>query len=240
LNQTDIERIDHYLMGRMSATERAQFERDMETNAQLAAAYRDVRDLQNAMAYEDVANSLRQIRSSGNQQAVRRTLPVRIIAVAASIAILMVVYFVIPDKSDAPSLYTEYFTPDPGLPTLMDVNQTEYAFYQGMVDYKAGNYAAAYERWHPLAQSGQYGDTLSFYLGMTQLGLKKTAEAKESLAKVTSEGPFGEKKSWYLALIAIEDKDLTTARRHLESLASGNGAYAARAQELVGKLGTEK
>jgi hypothetical protein len=221
-----LDQIDEYLMDRMSAEVRTQFETALVADPALANTVEELRQIKHAIGYQLYRR--------------RRKTMYLLAAIAACVLVCVGVFFMnSAEKPRGTKLYTEYYSQDPGLPTLMDSGTEEYVFYQGMVDYKSGNYRAALERWHSVDGSNQYADTLTFYMAMAHLGLNDLAQAFDHLAQVNESGPFGQKRNWYSALIALKHGDLQTTRQLLEPLSTSPGLFQQRAVTLLDRLETQ-
>ena len=113
-------------------------------------------------------------------------------------------------------MFLEYFSPDPGLPTVMG-NNDNYPFYEAMVDYKEGNYDVAIKKWRGLLVSKPNNDTLNYFLGVAHLANDDSKSAIPYLEKIdVSESFFGKDAKHYLGLAHLKSGDIEKAKALLE------------------------
>ncbi len=105
-------------------------------------------------------------------------------------------------------LFEAYFTPDPGLPTVMG-SSDNYAFYEAMVDYKQGNYGLAISKWEQLDINQSKKDTLNYYLGMAYLVEEnlESATKKFEASLQTDSKALKDKSYFYLGLCYLKEGD---------------------------------
>ncbi len=141
-------------------------------------------------------------------------------AIAATLVIItgIMAWIIFFTQDPAQRLYAATFKPDPGLPTTMG-EQSNYEFYEGMVNYKRAEYDKAIERWAPLYAQSPNNDTLNYFLGVANLASDKTVEAKNYLehSKTQKQSIFYEDALYYLALTQIKANELDAAAKTLES-----------------------
>lgn len=127
--------------------------------------------------------------------------------VAASLAVLIVsvgLWFLYQSGGNQ-QLFERYFTPDPGLPTVMGTPES-YDFYEAMVDYKRGDYLPAIEKWQRLLPGRPDNDTLRYFLGAAHLAERNMTEAEKFISSVHKEksSVFWSEANRYLALILLQ------------------------------------
>lgn len=237
IEQSLLERIDAYLMDKMSPQERSQFEAELEARPELRKLLAEQQDIHDAIGYREVGKTLRKL---GTQPAPLRTSRTRVItwiALAASVLIVVAMIFLLPARQpEHIRLYSEYYTPDPGLPTLMGEAERDYVFMQGMVAFKSGDFADALSQWQSLSAGERYRDTLPFYTGLAHMGLDEFDAARQHLERTSPDGAFAEKRQWYLALILIHEEELDAARALLRTLSDRPGRFQAQAGELLRRM----
>lgn len=114
-------------------------------------------------------------------------------------------------------LYSSYFSPDPGLPTTMS-SDSNFEFYDAMVDYKQGNYNEAIKKWEVLKTKTPHNDTLNYFLGVAYLANKDETTAIPFLEKSLSDQSFSLSNDayYYLALAHLKDGDIDLAKTYLK------------------------
>lgn len=235
IDQSTLERIDAYLLGHMPGEERLEFEKELQTNPALQSALEDQREVRHAIGYRQVQNTLTEIAEVSPKPSRQQRKIWPILAIAASIVLVMTVFLILPDKAPDTDIYAEFYSQDPGLPTLMGSQDAKYQFYEGMVQYKAGNYKEAIDRWTSLAPEAIGQDTISFYLSMAYLGLSHFSDAREALQNVTGTS-FESKKQWYSAFIALRLDEQEKAIEILRSISANPGPYQQQAIDLLERL----
>lgn len=129
------------------------------------------------------------------------------------------------------NLFDEYFTPDPGLSTVMG-NSDDYEFYEAMVDYKRKNYADALKKWEILLAHKPQNDTLNYFLGSAFLANDQEELSKAYLEKAASNenSVFYSEANFYLGLVYLKMGQEDKATDFLKK--SNTNA----AQELISKV----
>ena len=153
------------------------------------------------------------------------------IAVAASLIICFGLLFYFYQSSPNEKLYQAYYTPDPGLPTVMS-STSEYEFYDAMVDYKRKNYDFAISKWSALYQKAPDNDTLNYFLGMAWMASKEEEKSFPYLEQVTknNESVFQDDARFYLALYHVKNNNIELAKQNLR------GLTVDKAKKLLEKL----
>ena len=235
LDQPTFERIEKYLLGNISATEKIAFEQEMAQNTALKNEVKLQRDLIAGMQVQasmeenieiEVPTADLAQKSFDNSRKIHR-LFIPLLGVAAGIVLVAVVgYFWINSTQD---YFTQYYEADPGLPTTMGVADN-YDFQDAMVDYKMEDYQKAKEKWQKLTEINSSNDTLNYYLAMADLNLNNFEKSFQNLDEIPTTSAFYVDALWYQALIAIRQKDNDLAKKKLETLGTKS------AQELLKEL----
>ena len=98
-----------------------------------------------------------------------------------------------------------------------------YEFFDAMVDYKAGKYAIALQKWESVMDVGP--DTLSYYRGMALIGLGEDNEALQQLGEIVSTSPLHVKSQWYSIYLLIRMERYDEALALLPSLPDSLHGY---------------
>lgn len=205
------ERIEAYIRDRMDADTRVAFEKEMRSDESLN---REVMLQRRLMASVEVFAFNEN--EAGKQPAT--AIPVRrigprlsyVAAAAAVVLIVLLIWFNRTSKPSIESLYADHFTADAGLPVVMSSVDENYAFYDGMVSYKEGDYSGAISRWREIDNTS---DTLSYYIGVAYLNSNNAAASIEYLSPVAENGgsAWQQKAIWYLALAHLKENNTTAA-----------------------------
>lgn len=214
LDRPTFEAIEAYVLDRMSAEERAAFERRMANDAALreeveleqesirAVELGGVTRMLKSIAVEGVASDKQDAKGSWKQY----------LKYAAVVAIILsgALWLLRPSANER--LFAEHFTADPGLPVAMSATD-EPAFADAMVSYKEGHYAEARAKWSPLLQQEPMNDTLRFYIASAWLAEGDASTATplfEGIARDPSSA-FSGKASWFLFLAQIKNGEIEKA-----------------------------
>jgi len=203
-NQEIFERVERYINGQMVGEEKAQFEKELNTDKELAEAVREQREIQMAVELGALKENLEEIhREVAPSQKSSKT---NWWAIAAGIAIILTagVYLFQQDNSQD-ELFATYSTTDPGLPVPMS-SVDHYIFYDAMVDYKAEKYQVAIKKWKGLVRAEPTNDTLNYYVASAYFNLENYNEAVSYFNKVNqnSDSPLQYKSQWYTVLAWIQ------------------------------------
>lgn len=138
-------------------------------------------------------------------------------SIAAVMVVLLGIYWIMANSSTSEKIFAENFKPDIGLPLKMGTtNSVE--FYEGMVDYKQGNYKNAIEQWQVLWNEHSENDTLNYFLGVANLAQGNTAKSLEYLGNQEHfiQSIFTEDALYYAALAKIKEGKFEEAKALLK------------------------
>lgn len=238
------EKMEDYIHGNLSVTEREQFEADMATDEQLREEVELHRQLISSVETESLRQLLDQIHEKNFESEVQVvSMPRRRsffpMAIAASVALLILAgWWIFNLQTSSPeSVYAAYFTPAEGLPTTLGYS-TNTDFAEGMVSYKLEEYAEALEYWQPLLEVDPTNDTLNYYVGVTFLANEQPDSAIDYLTTVVSgeQSSFRTSAQWYLALAYLKTDQGEQAKPLLEDLANRNNPYQSQSSEILQKI----
>jgi len=186
ISQELLETVERYYNDTMSKQERSDFELQLDESSEFKTQVEDI-----------------------------KTLIFGIKNLAAAVIILLAVtgfwWFSTPQHK---KLYSEYFTPDPGLPTVMSSN-SNFEFYDAMVNYKQADYDLAIEKWDAIHGKG---DTLNYFLGVAHLANKNENLALSYLESASKnlEFPLIDDTYYYLGLAYLKDGNVEKSKESLE------------------------
>jgi tetratricopeptide (TPR) repeat protein len=206
LSEKDFDRIEAYLLGRMSDAEREAFEAELENNKALKEAVDRERDLIDAVAVEGLNRDLDRIHDELYAAEEKKSRKSLFISIAASVAVIIgfsLWYLGGDNLSDAETLAFNYT--EPGLPVPMSASDS-YDFYDAMVDYKSEEYDVAISKWEKLLETEPSNDTLLYFIGASHFNLKSYDKAEEYLTAVSEsqESAFAYKAEYMIFLSAFQ------------------------------------
>lgn len=236
------ELFERYLLGQMNAAEKESFETNIGEDAGLQDEFEEF----NALFQTIEESGMRTKLNEFHQNIEKDNIPVRQLdppkrkfnfRIAATVLLLLSVggfwFFNRADPNER--LFHEYYTQDPGLPTVMGSNDN-YEFYEAMVDYKQGNYAIAIEKWGKLLEKKPENDTLNYFMGSAYLANDNALRSLRYLEQVSNDksSKFRDDALYYLALGYLKVNRKDAAEKTLKQ------AESARVIELMEELDKSK
>ncbi|MEL7146612.1 MAG: hypothetical protein AAFO69_09615 [Bacteroidota bacterium] len=220
-------RFENYYLGRMNASERAMFERELKANREMAQAYAayqlTIRTIKKEAFLADAREISAEEKQAGQHNWHRLPVSLRYIAgMAASLLILLVAAYLTGWFQSSDHLaFEQLYKPYPNVMQQRNIAQSK--IDEAFVNYSTGNFAAALEDFQQVTSSN---DTVIFYSAICSLSLgdpDKAIALLDSLYGVSS--GFREQVNWYIALAYYKKEEYTPARRYLETIASGEYKY---------------
>ncbi len=219
ISQELLETVERYINNTMTSEELKSFETRLQTDAAFKVQVDDIRTLLTGIESQALKEQLDDFHKAidsnktQNSQAKIRYLNVRRLVAAAAIVIAVGSFWFF-NQNSPENLYAKYFTPDPGLPTTMS-NQSNYEFYEAMVDYKQGKYKSAIEKWNAISQKN---DTINYFIGVAHLADKNENDAILFIEKSVqnSSFPLANDAYYYLGLAALKNGNETLAETYLK------------------------
>lgn len=230
--------IDRYIMGQMSPSEREDFERLLSEDTEL----REQVELESLMADGILAANLREQMQSLSTESKDENSGGRIVSlnrfrwvgVAASIALLAVIFWQTREGSSIPG-FEGVYSADAGLPVAMgEVEDRQFA--EAMVAYKDGEYQTAAIAFSNLCESQTIADAC-FYYAQTLIQNQKWSEARSQLSAINGnvETDLQQKIDWHLAYVLSQLED-ETYRSILNDIARDDShSFQSKAQEVLGE-----
>lgn len=152
-------------------------------------------------------------------------------AAAAMAVALIGLFWMMNGTTNSPEkIFAAHFKPDIGLPLKMGTNNS-YGFYEGMVEYKEGNYENAIEQWQVLWEKNQQNDTLSYFLGVANLASGNASEALLYFEKHDNyqQSIFEEDALFYAALAYVKEGNFKAAKALLQRNSSARSVNLLKA-----------
>ena len=220
ISPEELERIERFLNNEMDAAESAAFAAALKNDASLRDKTEEVKLLLLGVKEAAVKEKLKDYHTEIKPAAKTPVLSMKRWLVAASVIIVagVAAWFFLVNKTDADKkLYSKYYTPDPGLATVMS-SSSNYDFEKAMVEYKNGDYNKALATWKQLLTQKEDNDTLIYFVGAASQAAGKEEEAIAQLQKIAGNpnSAFYNDACWYLGLCYIKKGDKAQAKTYLE------------------------
>ena len=216
------ERIESYLDQQMEESEVAAFINELNTNEALRRNTEEIRLLRLGIQEGELKQRLKQFHKQ--LQPPKKEKPVffmKKLAIAASLIIVfgsaLWLLFLSPGNKNK-KLYGRYYTPDPGLATVMSNTANNYEFEKAMVEYKNKEYKKALASWESLLSQKKNNDTIIYFIGAAKQASGKEEEAIAYLQQIAdnTNSAFNKDACWYLGLCFIKKSDQPKAIHYLE------------------------
>lgn len=240
ISEVVFDKIERYLCNDMASEEREEFREMIRHDPELKVQVDELKILMEGIE----AQSLKEKMDDFHQSIADVTTDVRpyrsktvlfsykTLALAASIIVLLGIggYWIIYHNSPA-ALYNTYFSPDPGLPTVMG-SSDNFEFYDAMVNYKYGDYSMALGKWEEQLEVKPNNDTLNYFVGVAKMALNDTKSAIPNLEMVVQQpsSPFYNEALFYLGLAYLKNEDMDNALKQLRE------SKLKASQDLIGEL----
>jgi hypothetical protein len=237
----DIELIDQFLAGKLSASEAEFVRKRIEGDKEFSALYEDLKyviESTRIAGREELVSYLKTIEPK-SEPVPKSTLWYWVSGVAALIAIAFSLFFFIGKGSPAnpnENLVAAYFTPYPNVivPVVRGEAEDSTARAKAFREYELGDYESALESLNNIDTPTQDDQ---FYKGVCSLALNDYTGAVSYLKKYEEGGEsFATQTKWYLGLAYLGTGELDLSRKYLSDLAGTDNSYRAKASDLLTKI----
>jgi tetratricopeptide (TPR) repeat protein len=229
ISQELFETIERYLTRSMDASENDLFEKRMASDFELQQQVNDLRlilsGVETAVLKEKMEDFHKEVPLTHSKVTARpnriqnpKKSKYSIYAIAAAFIGLFGVFYFMNSETSSDKLFAKHFIPDPGLPTTMSTN-TNFEFFDAMVNYKREEYAIAITKWEKLSEVKIKNDTLNYYLGVSYLAQGNSEKALHYLEGLAQfeKSIFSEDAVYYRALALIKEGKLQEAENLMEA-----------------------
>ncbi|MEM8999835.1 MAG: tetratricopeptide repeat protein [Bacteroidota bacterium] len=211
------EEFEYFLMNQMGEEEETTFLQKLEQDESLKYQFEEFRALYIAVEEEGLRTQINKFHEGVKTPGTDKKYNFNFYRIAAGIALLVAlgIWFLNrPNQNER--LFNKYFSPDPGLPTVMGPNDN-YHFYEAMVDYKQGNFAIAIAKWEKLLKEKPANDTLNYFLGVSHLALRNHKKAIAYLQEVhrLKTSVFLEESNLFLGMAYLNSGEISKAQKNL-------------------------
>lgn len=223
ISQELLESVECYYTNTMLTEDRMNFEVKLKEDSEFRSEVEEIRTL--ILGIEN--QSLKERLESFHEEIILKTIETETkntrvhfmnwkrLLVAAALIIAAGSFWFLNGNSNE-RLYAKYFSPDPGLPTVMSSN-SDFEFYDAMVNYKHGDYKIAINKWEALKLKRSKNDTLNYFLGVAYLANKDEKSAIGYLQNVTKNRDFSFINSayYYLGMAYLKSGNVNLTKKYL-------------------------
>ncbi|MFK8163877.1 MAG: hypothetical protein AB8H12_15635 [Lewinella sp.] len=252
-SQNTNKKINDYLDGALSESEKADFQESIGQTPGLAEELQLWQDIDQATSDEATLDFQRKVAEAGAPYQVNKTAKVRsltgvrrYLAIAASVLVLvsagLFIYQQIGDQEMSgselyASNYTAYDLSQIRKSGLDVANET---FAQGVASYSAGDFEQAATLFAPLTEAGSNKMKATFALAHAYLNQAppKTKEAEARFRSIITDNnsSYVTSAKWYLALIHLEREEIGLATPLLEAVQQAGGKQGKAAAAILAEV----
>ena len=241
-NFLDIEWIERYLDRSLTREEKLWMEKRLEEEPDLKSKYHDHKQLIEGIRYAHIQNKLEQLRVLETSlppisvKKVAKEIPFwKPIAIAASITLLITVYY-FANLAPAPQeLFASRYQPYPNVfePTMRGTSKMQDKRAHAFGAYDQGDYATAAQLFNELLATDKEPGML-LLLGNSNLSLGKIEDAQNNfLELIANFDELDAQAKWYLALSYLKQGQSEKANLILQELSDPQVTYSKKAKELL-------
>ncbi len=218
----NLEHIENYLDGKLSAEEKDVFEAEVANDPELRHLVSEMELIKDSL---ETAQLKEKIKSVAKSKRTKNKRPpyFRILLVALVILALVLLgkQFLKSEQKEETINYASYFTKDPGIPTPMGA-ESNAPLLDAIIDYKADKYQLSIEK---LEKFDAANDTIQYFKAMNFRALGEMNSAYILLESIPSESTFSERAAWFLVEYFLKIEDYTSALNYLNSVSPERKGY---------------
>lgn len=236
--EKEIDLIEGYHKGTLSADELAMVQQRMSTDPEFAGKVADFTDIMKGIKSheqkqfsENVASWEKEIQS-GNKTSSKF-----ILRIAAALVVIVLTSVVIFSRISGSNddLYAKHFEPYEDVINVR--GSTDQLLSEGMNAYNQKDYKKASDVLYRYVNANPSDLNAQFYLGISSIEAGKAGEGIRYLDNVIeARGMLVEQAQWYLALAYLKEGDLTSCQRELKEIDVQGHDYRERAERLLEDL----
>jgi len=241
MNNDRSDRIEKYLLGKMTDEERASFENELKGDHKLSAETKQMmqrikrekkefsQDLDSEFHKEN-----KKINSASDRKTTRTGVITGIVAVMSLVAVIYLYNFL--PNPDLKHIYATYFRPYPvvseQITPLKAINEAAFSFYE------SEDYSRALGEFQKILKSGSEDASILLYAGISSLQLNQAESAIRYFSQIldSPESPFTRPAIWYTALAYFYVGEIKNAVSYLQMLLKDDDQYSSDAKEILRKF----
>lgn len=245
MKESDIDIIENYLTGKLSAEKQKEVEDRLLTDREFAQRVEIFKTLPHLVSDEshDFRNELEGIYQKYHQQnKASSTVSRRTLLMAASLALLIsvigILIWLLPASLTSQEMYATHFTVPADNITVRNDQEIAPALQSAMESYNEQAYTDAVAKFENILQNDPDNAHVLFYSGASYLILGENDKAVRNLQKVaqTENTAYALTARWYLGLAYLKQDNIAQAREIFSSLKESGSSYANKANTILQQL----
>jgi tetratricopeptide (TPR) repeat protein len=245
MKENDIDIIENYLTGKLSAEAQKEVEDRLLTDREFAQRVEIFKTLPHLVSEEshDFRNELEGIyQEYRKENSAARTISRRTFLMAASLALLIsvigILIWLLPASLTPQEMYATHFTVPADNITVRNDQETSSTLQSAMEAYNEQDYASAVTQFENILRNNAYNVPVLFYSGISYLVLGENDKAVQNLQKVsqTEDAAYALTARWYLGLAYLKQDNIEQAREIFSSLKESGSSYANKADTILQQL----
>jgi tetratricopeptide (TPR) repeat protein len=249
-NLQDIDLIHRYLDRSLSDEEKVNLEKRLKEEPEFNTLYREHQMLVQGIRYSGLQEKLNQLRvlesvlpETVHVEDKKRQIRLHsywkpLLAVAASLALFVVLFFLWKKPVDHVQLFAQEFKAYPNIfePIVRSDAQPINDRTEAFAAYEARDYQKAATLFKKLLQEKEEPGVL-LLLGNANLILGNTSEARNNfITLINNFDEYDTQAKWYLGLSYLKDGDVKSAQLILQEVSNSEFSYASKAKELLKQI----
>lgn len=236
--------IDKYLNGKMSVREQTEFEDILRKNSNLMNEYLLRRDLNNAIAEDDIMDlrdHLEEIINSKPEHTTKQINIRLITSIAALFVGLIIVSVIFLNKStfDNTQTFNKYYQKYPSVINSRSLTENHNKlFIESFQAYEQGDYDVAIKKMKQLLIDDGKNNLVLFYLALAEMEQEQWDESEKhfNILVQDSNHIFCEQAHWYLALTYLKKNDIVNSKKILDLIVRENFTMHEDAESLLSDI----
>ncbi len=244
---------DNYLKGKLSRSEKNNFEENLEKDEQLRKEFKEYEYVVqgiNEYNRENFKKYLNEIDKSAENYQLKKIRRYRILKYAASVIIILSIgLYLLYFPLEREKLFKEYFTPYPNdliehsrgaslAGEWSNLSNEQYdAIVMAMNHYDNEEYQEAANIFNEMQLKGDY-PTIIFFHALSEITLGNTKKAIEMLEPLTKSynNNYFIASQWYLALLYLKTNQLEASKELLKKIAITPSEFSTKAESLLKEI----
>lgn len=212
----NIELIENYCEGKLSAVEHTDFEARLLIDAELKEEFELYKVIVTGIKEQGEDDLKAKLKLADNELDSEPKIielkkdnkkSIKYWTIAASVVFIVGagLFWSLANKTNLPQLATVYYEKEKGLPDEMSVTETQLADVMNL--YKSGDYVATRNKLELLLKENYTNDTLHYFYGVVNYELDNYRLSRASFNSIKTESKYFEKAQYRLILIALKTND---------------------------------